>query len=95
MNFKQWFMKAMGELGQFLSVLFKDALQKELKAVMPIALAAVKQVAADPSLLTGGAKRDAAIELIGGQLLEAQKTIGLSVISLAVELAVQNMKAAQ
>lgn len=93
MNVKQWFLNMMGDLGQFLKVLFQDALQAELKAVMPIALDAVKQVAADPSLLTGGAKRDAAIATIQDQLVKSQVQVGLSVVSLAVELAVQNIKA--
>lgn len=93
MNFKQRILAWLGELGQFLSVLFKDALQQELKVVMPIALEAVKQVALDPTLLNGGAKRDAAIAQIQDQLVKSQIQVGLSVVSLAVELAVQNVKA--
>lgn len=92
MNIKQWFLNWLGDLGQFLKVLFKDALQAELKAVMPIALKVVKQVAADPTLLNGGAKRDAAIEQIQNELVKSQIQVGLSVVSLAVELAVQNIK---
>jgi len=92
---KEWILGLLGDLGQFLKVLFKDALQKELKAIMPIAMAAVKQVAADPSLIKGGDKRDAAIEIIKGQLLDSQKQVGMSILAFAVELAVQNFKNAE
>lgn len=92
MNIKEKLLSLLGDLGKLLSVLFKDALQKELKLVLPIAINVVKQVAADPSLLSGGMKREAAITLITDQLISSQKQIGLSVISLAVELAVQNVK---
>lgn len=91
-NIKQWLLTTLGDLGKFLSVLFKESLKKELEVVAPIALQVVKQVASDPSLLSGGAKRDAAISAVQAQLIQSQVYVGVSVISLAVELAVQNIK---
>lgn len=89
---KQFFIKFFGKLGTFLAVLFKDTLQKELEAVAPIALQVVKQIAQDPSLVQPGDKRDAAINQIQNQLVQSQISVGLSVVSLAVELAYQNFK---
>ena len=92
MNFKQNLLSFFGDLGKFLSVLFKDTVQQELKVVLPIALDAVTQVALDPTLLNGGAKRDAAISIVQDKLVKSQYTVGVSVVSLAVELAVTNIK---
>jgi hypothetical protein len=92
MNFKQKILSLLGDLGQFLSILFKDTVQQELKVVLPIALDTVTKIALDPTLLTGGARRDAAISAIQGQLAQSQVTVGLSVVSLAVELAVTTLK---
>ncbi len=92
MNIKQKVLSMLGELGQFLAVLFKDTVQQELKVVVPIAVNAVAQVALDPTLLTGGAKRDAAIGLIQNQLVQSQVTVGVSVIYLALGLAVTNLQ---
>ena len=93
MSFKQTLLGAFGSLGRFLAILFKDALQKELEVVLPIAIGAVTSVASDPTLIQSGEKRDAAVALIIAQLVKAQVTVGLSVIHLGVELAVQNVKA--
>ncbi len=92
MNIKLWFLGLLGDLGKFLKVLFKDALQKQLKLIMPIAMDAVKQVASDPSILSSNEKRDMAIGIIKDKILDGQREIGLSVIALAVEVAVQNIK---
>jgi len=95
MSIKQWFITTLGTLGQFLSVLFKDTVKKELEVVLPLASAAVAQIEADPTLILPGAKRDAAIALIISSLAKSQIKIGLSVVSLGVELAVQSNKATQ
>lgn len=89
MNIKQWFITKLGVLGQFLSVLFKTTVQKELEVVLPLAALAVAQIEADPTLILPGAKRDAAIASIVSSLTNSQIKIGLSVVSLGVELAVQ------
>ena len=95
MNIKQTILRIFGKLGQFLSILFADAVRKELEVVMPIAVNAVKTVALDSSILSNPAKRDAAVALIVDELTKAQVQVGSSVIALGVELAVQHMKAAQ
>lgn len=88
-----WLLKFFGSLGRFLSVLFKGAINEELKVVLPIAAGAVRSVASDPTLLSSGAKRDTAIGLILAELASAQAKVGVSVINLAIELAVQEFKA--
>lgn len=92
MSFKQWFIAKMGIIGQFLSVLFKDVVQKQLALVLPIAAKVVKQISQDSTILTSDAKRQAAIDGIKNELADGQVKIGLSVISLAIELAVQQLK---
>lgn len=49
---KAWFLKIFGPLGEYLSALFSKALNEQLKVVLPIAAKLVKQVAADPTLIT-------------------------------------------
>jgi len=81
-----------GPLGAFLKPLLQIALQQEMAAVMPIAMAAVAQVAADPSLLSGGAKRDAALKIIGQQMQAASIQAAASTVNLVLELAVTKLK---
>lgn len=88
-----WILKFFGALGKFLSVLFKGAINEELKVVLPIAAGAVRSVAKDPTLIAAGSKRDTAVELILAELAAAQVKVGISVINLAIELAVQEFKA--
>jgi hypothetical protein len=85
-------LKLLGSLGDYLKVIFQTALKEELKVVMPIATTFVKQVASDPTLLTGAEKRAVAFKSILDQLSSSQAQIGTSVVNLAIELAVQNMK---
>lgn len=92
MSFKTTILNALGSLGKFLSILFQDALKKELEVVLPLALGAVRAVAADPTLVHAGAKREVAVALILAQLGKAQIEVGLSVVNLGLELAVQNIK---
>lgn len=93
MSFKETILKFFGEIGAYLAAVLKPALQAELKVVLPLAAKAVAQVAADPTLLSGGAKRDAAVAAILAQLAKAQVSIGISTVNLAIELAVQKSKA--
>ena len=92
MNIKQWIVRVFGVVGQFISTLFKEAVRQELEVVLPLAARAVAQVAADPSLVQPNHKREAAIATILAELSAAQIQIGLSVVSLAIELAVQAQK---
>lgn len=89
MTFKQILLKLLGKLGIYLQVLFEGALRKELEQVVPIAVKAVKMVAADPSLLTSDAKRSAAIAIVIGELVGAQASVAKSTINLAIELGYQ------
>lgn len=89
---KAWLLKLFGDIGEYLSVLFDKAIKEELKVVLPIATKLVRQVAADPTLLSGSSKRDAVIAGIIAELGAAQMQVGLSVVSLAVELAYTRMK---
>lgn len=92
---KAWLLKLFGDIGEYLSVLFDKAIKEELKIVLPIATKLVRQVAADPTLLSGSAKRDAVIAGIIAELAVAQTQVGLSIISLAIELAYTRMKVEQ
>ena len=93
--FKTALFKILGELGDFLSVLFKSGIQQELKILLPVALQAVKDVAANPNLTTSDAKFNAAVGLIGVALGDKQATIGKSLMNLAIELAYQKFLDAQ
>lgn len=93
LNFKATLLSLFGELGNYLAILFKDALHKELALALPIATRVIAQVAMDPTLLSGSDKRDAAIGLALAELGKSQITIGISVLNLAIELAVQKSKA--
>jgi predicted N-acetyltransferase YhbS len=92
MNIRAQLLNFFGVLGQFLSVLFREALQKELVIVVPLAREIVAQVAFDPTLLSSSAKRNAAIAVIITKLAAQQLTIGQDVIRLAIELAYQDFK---
>lgn len=92
---KQWLLKLFGNVGEFLAVLFNNAIQQELKVVLPIAAKAVAQVAVDPALLTGDLRRNAALVAIGGELAKAQVQVGLSTVNLAIELAYTKFKTEQ
>jgi len=92
MSFKEKFIAFFGVLGKFVSVLFKEALQKELVVVVPLARQIIAELAFDPTMLTSSDKRNAAIARIGMQLLSQQKTVGQDIIRLAIELAYQDFK---
>jgi hypothetical protein len=92
---KAWLLKFFGPLGEFLSTILNSAVHQELQIVLPIATKLVKQVAADPSLLTGGAKFDAALAGVLLELSAAQTQVAVSTISLAIELAYTTMKVQQ
>ena len=47
MKIKQWFITVFSKIGQFLSVLFTDVLQKELEVVLPIAMQIVTDISKD------------------------------------------------
>jgi len=84
---KAWLLKLFGPIGEFLGALFSNAINKELKIVLPIAAKFVAQVAKDPSLLSGGAKFDAAAAGIMAELASAQINVAVSTLNLAIELA--------
>lgn len=89
MNFTASILKFFGVLGEYFAAIFKSAINQELKIVLPIATKAVKLVASDPSLLSGGAKREAAIAAILAELASKQAQVGISTLNLAIELAYQ------
>lgn len=83
---------ALGGLWEFLKVLFSEAVKRELAAVMPIAADVVREVAADPTLLTSESKRSAALAKLGARLAAAHIAVGGSLLNFAVELAYQSFK---
>jgi hypothetical protein len=89
MSFTASILKFFGVLGEYFAAIFKSAINQQLKIVLPIATKAVKMVASDPSLLSGGAKREAAIASILAELAAKQVQVGVSTLNLAIELAYQ------
>jgi hypothetical protein len=77
----------------FISAFFKSAWQKELNILMPIALTAVAEVEADPTIVVNSDKRTAAFTKILSQVVSSQKTIAPFLINLALELSVAQIKA--
>jgi len=90
---KVWFLRFLGELGDFLKVLLQRGVVEELNAILPIALEAVKVVQAEN--LSGEEKRALAINIIKSKIAKASYQTATSVINLAIELAVQKLKAFQ
>ena len=90
---KAWFLRFLGELGDFLKVLLQRGVVEELNAILPIALEAVKAVQAEN--LSGEEKRALAISIIKSKIAKASYQTATSVINLAIELAVQKLKAFQ
>jgi hypothetical protein len=86
-------LKYFGIVGKMLAILLKDAVQKELAAVLPIAVQVVQMIADDPSMLASNDKASSAFKLISAELITSQRVIASSTINLAIELAVQSLNA--
>lgn len=84
-------LKYFGNVGKILAILLKDAIQKELAAVLPIAVEVVHMIEADPAILTSKDKANSAFTLISAKLITSQQSIASSTINLAIELAVQEL----
>lgn len=85
---KAWLLKFFGELGDFLTVLFKDSIQQQLKIILPIALKYVKQIANNPNLISGSEKRKAVFDAILDEIGDKQGDFKTHIINLAIEMAV-------
>ena len=73
----------------FVEILLTSAGQ----ALAQSAMAAVTQVAKDPTLLTNDSKRNAALDMIRQDLINQGVAIGTSTINAALEAAVVHLKA--
>jgi hypothetical protein len=89
MSFATSILSFFGVLGEYFAAIIKSAVNQELKIVLPVATKAIAAIAQDPTLLTGGAKRDAAIAIILAELGSKQVAVGVSTLNLAIELAYQ------
>lgn len=76
----------------FLGKFFKSALQQQLQILMPVALGIVSAIENDPSIVVNGDKRSVAFDAISDKVRAGEKGIGASLINLAIELAVQEIK---
>lgn len=85
-------MKVWQSIKNFFSKFFKQAIQQQLEIIIPIARDAVRMVAADPSILTSDEKRARGIAMILTDLSTKQLTFAKSLINLALEIAVVEMK---
>ena len=95
MNVKAILVKMLGNLGEYLSVLFNKAIHDELAIILPLATKAVVQVAKDATLTSGEAKFDGAVAIILAEIGKSQLQIGVSLVNFAVELAYQKFKATE
>lgn len=90
-RFSEWF----GKLGDFLAPFLNNLFSNGGQVLLNVALDAVQKVAADPSILTDQAKRDAAGKIILDELKKQGISAAQSAVNSAIEVAVQNMKAKQ
>ncbi|HWP00040.1 MAG TPA: hypothetical protein VNL74_05355 [Methylococcus sp.] len=87
-------------LWQFFEPLFRDAVRRQLEILLPIALRYVEAVEDSMGGLSknGEQKRALAFDLIHRELLDREeewvRNLATSTINLAIEIAVQNLKAA-
>lgn len=88
---KAWLLRFLGKLGEFLRALFTRGVAEELNAILPIALEAVETMQA--TNLSGEEKRARAVRIVKSKIADAQWQVAASVINLAIELAVQKLKA--
>lgn len=92
---KTWLLKFFGEIGEFLKILLKEGLERQLKIILPIATKYVKMIAADPSLVSGREKQAAVFNAIISEIGDSQEDFKTSIINLAIEMAVVEFKALQ
>lgn len=89
----EWFENHFGWLADFFKPMAAAIEQQGGKILVQAAQAAVAEVEADPTILTAGAKRDAAVARVLTSLQAAGIQAGISVVNTAIELAVQGLKA--
>jgi hypothetical protein len=77
----------------FVAPVFRKGFSDELALVLPIAARVTAQLAAGG--LDSKAKRAAALDAIGKELVAGQLSVAASAINIAIELAVQKLKAAR
>lgn len=85
-------MKVFSVIKNFFTNLFKNAIEEQVKILLPIAIEAVKKVESNPSILVSSAKRDVAVAEIVAKLVAAEKPVIKRLINLAVEMAVIEVK---
>jgi hypothetical protein len=85
-------MKVLSFLKTFFSKFFKETVEAQLAIIVPIALEAVKKVAADPTILTSDAKRAIAISMILAELTAKELLFAKRLVNLALEIAVVEFK---
>lgn len=75
--------------GGFLAIFAQDAIKQELAMITPIALEAIKAIAADKTNLTSEDKRLLGISYILNELKTKQKPVTTSLVNLGLEIAYQ------
>jgi hypothetical protein len=88
-KFLIWFL---GELGKFILAVLARAGERELQALLPIALEAVAMVAADPEIITNEEKRSKAFSIIKAKAFKESLIVADSVVNWALETALQRYK---
>lgn len=92
---KNWFLNLFGVLGEFMKAVLRRGIADQLNVILPLALETVARIAADPTGLTSSEKREAAIDLLGRQLVTRSIEASASTINFALELALQKYKAGE
>jgi len=79
-------------LFSFLNAVFSGVTGKVIESIVDLAREVVRKIENDPNLLTSADKRQAAFDRIKAKALEEGKEVSGHAISLAIELAVAELR---
>jgi len=85
----------LGKLWVFFKAILDKTLTEELAAIMPIVADIVRQVDADPTILTVEARFQTVMLRALAAIAAAQMKVGMSVLYFAIGLAVRNLMVSQ
>lgn len=89
----QWLLNMLGQLGEFFAAILKRGIQDQLNVLLPMALEVCSALAHDSAMITNRQKREVAFSRLMSQARDLSITAAVSTINLAIELAVQKLKA--
>ena len=92
---KKWLLRFLGNIGSFLRALLERGFYELLEQVLPVALEVVTAIQNNYADLPGEEKRKKAFNLLKRRLIGAGINVSTSILNLAIEMAVQKLKALQ